>query len=551
MSAGDENPTPSEGPLRKAETSAQFNLLAVSETTTFLGDRYLPFVEKALGRKDVLGSLLRLITAALPLLLLSTILFSFNISGVILSLGLFLLLVVVLIGAACVMVGYHPSTPPVAASRARKRLMGLLSLITLCVVLPLLLTEGKLNLQSFLRGAKLLEQDMRVLLGKQTLTAAAAAVPYQLSRLPISDADEFRLKAIEVGPQSEDALGLLINKWGDNNITIDDRSKFLAALTKIGTIRISGKPIDLARRGYPPKKFVLIARKIEIDPHAPILIGSNDVTLIAADFDFGNGSSIQAFDRRQYGAEEVQVGSGESGRAAGTLRIAALGSITGKLNVDLRGEDGDAGKRGDDGRDGEGFSDGQPPAAGVPGAVIVANGNYDFWKYDEGSKHWYRDPVSAEVIEKISASLVEGPLMVLATETGLHCTSEPCVVLRCAKYAGSGRPGNPGSAPNPGAPGGLGGLSGRFHRYFLGDVSWDPINIVPGKSNDGPRGLPGRPGRGGKGEDGGAADALGACSPGPPGPPGNDASSKVISAGGSESTSDVGTEFTEPRELMR
>jgi len=94
----------------------------------------------------------------------------------------------------------------------------------------------------------------------------------------------------------------------------------------------------------------LIGTDIVFPPDAQILIGRSKLFILAHNLILNGNVQLRGFDRGP--RTKGEVGSGAPGWNAGNVSIFVLGSIqgTGKVTVDLRGEDGDTGQVGEAGQ---------------------------------------------------------------------------------------------------------------------------------------------------------------------------------------------------------
>jgi hypothetical protein len=317
---------------------------------------------------------------------------------------------------------------------------------------------------------------------------------------------------------------------------ISDTQTLLRLIARRRAAVISGK---IKLNPVPDRHIALIAaEQVTFARGSSLELGSTTLVVAAASVVVEPDASIVAFEPGDVPSNAGLAFSskGVQGGKSGDLRIVLLNSIsgTGKVSVDLRGQQGGQGAPGEVYRP-------RPPSGDAPAL--------------EGRPRWEFRPLGPDEIKHIEDEFTRErpfligsprtlPTAILSAQTlqTCHAKSGSCVAVVCAEDLGSwandsrGRAGETGDKGGNGGAGGHSGTPGSFTLFYLAGtalksddialkfawVDGSEIALAPKPQKGGQPGEGGKGGSGGAGGRGLAADPLGACPSGVSGEPGHD-----------------------------
>ena len=274
---------------------------------------------------------------------------------------------------------------------------------------------------------------------------------------------------------------------GSNNvISRAEYKKVLKLMTNREVAEINGL---ITLRPRPSSVAIVAAKKIVLRRDAKLVYGSTDLLLMAYEFQFEDGSVIQAFH-----PDDVPIASGSSaidGANAGTLRLVSLGPYIGQgtLRINAFGQIGSEGPRG---ADGVPFGPSEWPKEKDEKVVQIQ---------PKFSVRQYEDEELQKAIKLIDSAIVKLTLddsrrgdLHLAKNDFVACLSAPknagaCRAWRCDNIDkwikdAKGVTGYKGRAGGSGVPGGKSGRGGEVYVSLVDTRMQDHIKWDDGKDTD-------------------------------------------------------------------
>jgi hypothetical protein len=430
---------------------------------------------------------------------------------------LFIIVLVALLGLALALI-WVAAYPGQAPGQRRGAQRVLLAAIAVILVTSWSIDTGSMGIA---RQARFAFHYFRLDLG-------AARFEDFIDGTTSNDSDVESLDTFEINQRDNEPIIPGIGSGG----SVTNQRDLLKALTMYGTLKITGKA--RVTRPWQTGTILLGAHTLELDG-AEIEIGRYNLVIVANNITVHSGATIRAFAPRPGGepAPTHPNGTGIEGLNAGDVHLAVLGSVSGKINVDLRGEDGGPGSPGQNGRDVP--PDQVPKTLESDGVGIIRPISQ---KELEAIRDTYKDP-SPQVRQQQNEVI---------SECGSHC-----LINECTHTASAGTKGIDADATDllvergNGKSGGKGGDGGHLYVYtrpgHSGNVRDGIVLEGTAHSKGGHGGLPGRPGRGGPGGKRlptGPQDPFRICAKGSDGPSGADGRASSTGQEGTDGQTSVG-----------
>ena len=289
---------------------------------------------------------------------------------------------------------------------------------------------------------------------------------------------------------------------GTNASTLD-QSSILYMATDRSSLLLDGPLSVSPERWRQHGALLLAAKKVTLGKGAVLHIGGNSLIVLTYELHVEPGSRIVAFDRTSR-AKDIS-GSGSDGSGAGNLYLVLLGPATGKLSIDLTGEEGENGRAGEIGED-KSFS---PPTPDPQSPIVdgqsqvLATGDPEFSAFMDKARHENEtDQIRPTDVRKEIGDKIQ------------RCTvAKYCIILSCNQPPSQAARGNTGGTGGPGDNGGDGGRSGKLviRSVDSAQTVLQHISISTTESDAGYGGPGGRGGRGGPPGPSGKSDLLGIC----------------------------------------